>query len=428
MPRLTKTVVQKEKPDARQRFIWDTELKGFGLKIFPSGVKTFVFQYRSPEGKSKRFTIGKLSDALTVEQARQVARDRIRDVANGRDPQGEKRARRQAPTLAQVFEDYLVSDAFMEKAASTRAVDTGRINHHLLPLLGTVSADKLTTKEVREAHKAIVNGKTAVTIKTKARGLARVGGGEGTAKKAILMLRAICKWSTKEGTPAGTAVDWSSVKLSRDGMRETIIEDADAYGRLFRTLDQMQNEKRIRPAVADAFRLIALTGARRGEVTGLLWRYVDLKNGQIVLPPHAHKTGHGTSKPKAIALLAHAQAIIARQPRGELDQYVFRPSKGIGPLALSKPWRQVREEAGLPEDIGLHGLRHSVGSHLAMAGASLMEVMIQLGHKQASTSMRYIHFAENARSTLAERAAAVALAGMEGKPELAEVVPLRKKS
>ncbi|MBK9327265.1 MAG: site-specific integrase [Hydrogenophilales bacterium] len=427
MPKLSKKLVENEQPGTDQRFVWDTELKGFGVKIFPTGVKTFVFQYRSPEGKSKRFTIGKLSDSLTVEQARQIAKDRHRDVLNGRDPQGEKQARRQAPTLAQVFEDYLASDAFKEKAESTRGVDTGRINHHLRPLLGTVFADKLTTNEVKKAHRAINEGKTATTVKTKARGLARVGGGEGTAKKAVTLLRTICKWSTKDGTPAGAAVDWSNIKMARDGMREAIIEDADAYGRLFRTLDTMQNEKRIRDAVADAIRFIALTGTRRSEVTGLRWSYVDLKAGQVVLPPQAHKTGHRSGKPKTIALPAQAQVILARQPQGKPDEYVFRPSKGIGPLALSKPWRQVREEAGLPDDIGLHGLRHSVGSHLAMSGASLVEVMAQLGHSDPKTSLRYVHYAEAARSTLAERAAAVAVAGLEGKTESAEVVPLRRR-
>lgn len=426
MPKLTKEVVEKEQPGSDQRFIWDTELKGFGVKIFPTGAKTFVFQYRTPEGASKRFTIGKLSDSLTVEQARKIAKDRHRDVLNGLDPQGEKRARREAPTMGKVFDDYLASDAFKEKATTTRTVDAGRIERHLRPLLGTMFADKLSTNEVKRAKKAIVEGKTVARIKTRDRGLARVTGGEGTAKKAVNLLRAVCKWSTREGTPAGTAVDWSSIKLVRDGQREAIIEDAAAYGRLFTTLQTMEDQKRIRPAVADALRLIALTGARRGEVAGLRWGYVDLKTGRIVLPAQAHKTGHGTGMAKVIALPAQAQAIIARQPQGEPDTYVFKPAKGQGPVALTKPWRDIRVEAGLPENIGLHGLRHSVGSHLAMSGASLAEVMTQLGHADPKTSLRYIHFAEASRSTLAERAAAVAVAGLEGKVDRADVVELKR--
>ncbi len=426
MPKLTKAVVENEQPSAGQRFVWDSELTGFGVKIFPTGVKSFVFQYRTPEGNTKRLTIGKMSDTLTVDQARKIATERLREVLNGKDPQGEKKARKLAPTLSEVIASYLLSDTFKEKAESTRASDMGRINRHLLPLLGKLYADKLTTNDVKKAIKAITDGETATTEKTKKRGLARVHGGAGTARKAFMLLRAICKWSTQEGIPAGQSVEWLSVRLTQDGQRETIIEDVGVYGRLFQTLDQMQNEKRIRPAVADAIRVIALTGARRSEVTGMRWRYVDLKNGQVVLPADTHKTGHRSGKAKTIALPSLAQIIITRQTPGKPDDYVFRPSKGSGPISLNKPWRDIRAEAQLPADLGLHGLRHSVASHLAMAGASTAELMQQMGHQQASTTARYIHFAESARSTLAERAAAVAMAGVNGKKESAEVIQLRE--
>lgn len=426
MQKLTKTIVEKEQPSTAQRFIWDGELKGFGVKIFPTGVKSFIFQYRTREGKSKRLTIGKMSDSLTVEQARKIATERMREVLNGIDPQAEKKARKDAQTVDQVIDAYLLSDAFMGKAQTTRDSDMGRITRHIRPILGNATADTLTTNDVRKLVKGVTDGVTAVKLKTKARGVAHVKGGAGTAKKAFMLLRAICHWAKGEGIPAGVNVEWSGVKLAQDGQRETIIEDADAYGRLFHTLDTMQNEKRIRDAVADAIRLVALTGMRRGEVAGLRWSYVDLKSMQLVLPPLAHKTGHGSGKKKYIALPSVAAEIIARQPAGKADDYVFRPAKGSGALALSKPWRDVRKEADLPDDLGLHCLRHSVASHLAMAGASTAELMQQMGHKQATTTARYIHFAENARSTLAERAAAVAMAGMAGQSEKAEVIPLRR--
>lgn len=428
MPKLTKGFVDKQQPGPSQRFVWDSEVKGFGLKIFPSGAKTFVFQYRTQEGRTKRLTIGKLSDTLTPEQARDKAKGCARDVFDGKDPQGEKQARREAPTLNQVFDDYLESDAFAEKADSTRLVDSGRIARHLRPLLGNEFADKLTTHDVKRARNAITQGKTAATVKTKAHGLARVTGGAGSAKRCITLLRSICNWSTiKRKIPAGTAVEWSDIALVHDGVRETIIEDADSYGRLFRTLDTMQNEKRISDAAADAIRVIALTGARRGEINRLRWSSVDLKNGRIILPAKTHKIGHASGEAKIISLPTQAQAIIARQPAGEPDDYVFRAATEGGLLSLSKPWRQVRDEAQLPEDLGLHGLRHSVASQLAMSGASLVEIMTQMGHKQASTSQRYIHFAMTARSTLAERAASVAVAGLEGKTKPAKVIQMRKR-
>ncbi len=424
--KLTKTTVEAAQPGQKETFLWDSELKGFGLKIFPSGVKTFIFQYRTREGRTRRYTIGKYSDALTADQARRKAKDFAYEVHAGRDPMGEKQARRRALTVGELLDAYLASEAFASKAQSTRAVDRGRIERHLRPLLGRHIADTLTAEDVKRAHKAIAEGKTAAKVKTCLRGLARVTGGEGTANKAVLALSAAYKWAIEEKLVKSNPV--TGMKgVWKTGERNTVLENAKDYSRLFATLQQMQDQKRIRPAAADAIRFIALTGARRGEATGLRWRWVDLKNGLITLPPKAHKAGHKTGKPRIIALPAEAQAIIARQSEGDPDTYVFRPAKGDGPLALGKAWAKVRAEAKLPADLGLHGLRHSIGTHLAMAGASAVELMETLGHKQIATTLRYVHFAERARSTLAERAASVALAGLKGQTGKAGVSKLQGK-
>jgi integrase len=425
MPKLTKTLVSERVASDKEAIIWDTEVIGFGLRIRPSGSKTFIFSYRSPEGRTLKSTIGKPSDVLTVEQARQIAKDRMRDVLNGRDPQGEKKTARLSITVNDMLDDYIKSEAFLNKAATTRATDLGRIDRHIRPLLGNEFAGKLTQEAVMKAHRAIAEGKTAGKTKTKARGLARVTGGKGTADKSALILSAAYKWAIAQRIAKTNPA--AGIGAGKTGQRDTVLENSDDYARLFTTLQTMEDQKRIRQAAADGIRFIALTGARRGEATGLLWKYVDMKAGQIVLPPTAHKTGHATGKPRIIALPAEAQAIIARQPAGKPDDYVFRPSKGAGAIALAKPWQMVRAEAGLPANLGLHGLRHSIATHLAVAGASAVELMETLGHKQISTTLRYIHFAESARSTLAERAAAVAMAGLNGTADKADVVELKPR-
>lgn len=423
MPKITKTTVDNEPIGDKEKFVWDDEIKGFGLKVFPTGVKSFIYQYRTPEGQTRRLTIGKYTDSLTADQARKRAKECAHEVFSGRDPQGEKKARRQAITVNELLDDYLASEAFKAKAESTRKIDQGRIDRHLRPLLGKEIADKLTPDQVKKAHRAVTEGKTATRAATKPRGLARVTGGEGTANKAVLALSAAYKWAIEHGLAKSNPV---TMKCWQTGQRDTILDDTADYRRMFTTIEKMENEKRIRSAAADAIRFIALTGARRGEVTGLRWAWVDLKAGRVTLPPRAHKAGHKTGKPRIIALPAEAQAIIARQPAGKPDEYVFRPAKGDGPLSLNKAWPAVRKEAGLPEQLGLHGLRHSIGTHLAMAGASAVELMETLGHKQISTTLRYVHFVERARSTLAERAASVALAGMKEEKQEAEVIPLQK--
>ncbi|MEC9368470.1 MAG: site-specific integrase [Pseudomonadota bacterium] len=227
---------------------------------------------------------------------------------------------------------------------------------------------------------------------------------------AIELLRTVFAWAMSERIIAANPC--AHIRSIPSGTRNLILERAEDYARLFRTLDRMEREKRLRAPVADAVRLIALTGCRRGEIANLRWAHVDLKLGLITLPPAAHKAGRRTGKPRIIGLPSLAQRIISRQTVGNPDSLVFQPAQGWGPLNLSHPWRKVRAEAGLPEGIGLHGLRHSLASHMAMNGAEAAEIMTALGHSQLSTAQRYVHWAQDARQALAERAASVVAAGM----------------
>jgi integrase len=418
MARIGKRVVDAAHPaqDGKRYIVWDRTLVGFGLLVLPTGVKSFIYDYRNVRGRKRRATIGRVG-SLTPNQARGLAEEMALTIRTGGDPLALRTAARDALTVGDVLDRYLDSRRFAEKAESTRAIDRGRIKRHLRPLLNRRHVDDLRGEDIRRAMNAIREGKTAVDEKTGKRGRARVTGGPTTARDSIGLLRAILNWAIEEGMITNNPV--RTVRLGSNGSRDTILEGPEDYGRLFKTLATMENEKRIRPAVADTIRVLALTGARRGEVTNLRWRFVDLKAGTITLPPTHHKSGHRTNKPKIIALPAAAQGIIARQPQGKPDEYVFKPVKGKGPLAVNKPWRDVRVEADLPEGIGLHGLRHSMASMLAMSGAQQAELQAALGHSTAAMAARYVHWADDARAALAERAAAPALAGMDvvaGKP------------
>jgi integrase len=388
------------------------------MLVMPSGIKSYFYQYRTAEGRQRRATIGKHGE-WTPTQARARAEDYREAVRAGRDPLADKRALKEAPTVGEILDAYLASESFKDKAPSTQAIDRGRIERHLRPIIGRKHAHSLGVEEVKRAFNAIRDGKTAKDVKTRKRGRARVTGGSGAARMCINLLRTIFNWAAVKPNPCDGVASGSS------GTRETILEDAASYARLFTTLDRMETERRIRSAVADAIRLIALTGCRRGEAAGLRWQHVDLKQGRVVLPPQSHKTGRKTGKPREIALPVAAQSIIARQPEGNQDDFVFAPARGDGAIALSKAWRKVRAEAELPLSLGLHGLRHSVASHLAMSGAQAPEIMTAMGHRQLSTVQRYIHFAESSRQALAERAASIALAGMNAGAENSTEVELK---
>ncbi|MEW8322190.1 MAG: site-specific integrase [Candidatus Thiodiazotropha taylori] len=413
MEKITKTIVEKFAPQAKRYFVWDLEIKGFGLLVLPTGVKSFVYQYRNKSGRTRRVTIGKFSTTMTADQARGHAKKLRRAVEGGKDPLEEKKNEKEALTVKELIELYLESPDFSKKADSTQSIDRGRVSRHLIPTLGRKIASKLTTGDVKKAQAAIRDGKTACDVKTQARGRAIVRGGEGTARMAIRLLSTIFNWAIVEGHLSSNPA--SSVKVGNDGERTVFLESACQYRALFNTLERLEAQRQLRSPVADAIRVIALTGARRNEIASLRWAHVDLKAGIITLPPSSHKTGRSTGESRIIGLPAAAQVIIANQECGESDEYVFSPAKGEGPINLSKPWRKIRVEAKLPEGIGLHGLRHSLASHMAMEGAQAAEIMTALGHRQLSTAQRYVHWAKDQRSKLAEKAASHITAALEGK-------------
>jgi integrase len=407
--KVTKRIVGAATPEAERFIIWDLELKGFGLLVLPSGVKSYVYQYRTPEGRKRRITIGKHGE-WTADKARKKAEDYREIVRHGGDPLGNKRALRDSATVNDVLDAYLASVEFQDKAEVTKAIDRGRIERHLRPLLGKKYAHLVTESDVKRAFNSVRDGKTAVDVKTRSRGRARVRGGAGAARMAIVLLSIVYNWAIrtkliKAENPC------RHVDIGSSGTRDAILESAADYAAMFKALERMETERRIRAPAADAIRLIALTGCRRGEAANLRWRHVE--RNRIVLPAREHKTGKRTGKPRIIALPTAAQAIIARQPEGQPDDYVFAPARGNGgAMELTHVWDKVRKEAKLPAGVSLHGLRHSTASHMAMSGSESAQIMAALGHRQLSTVQRYIHFAKDAHQALAETAAAVAVAGM----------------
>lgn len=413
MPKITKLIVDAAIPRMKTWFVWDAEVKGFGLQVLPTGVKSYVFQYRTQEGRSRRITLGR-HGVLPAKQARVRARKMQYEVCTlSADPLGKKQALRKSLTVTNLLDLYLASAKFADKAPSTKGTDRGRIKNHLDRALGNKFVRNLTQEDIRLALSTIRDGKTSTGNK--------VPGGAGTARSSIRLLKAILNWAVSEGHAATNVAN--GVSVGQDGTRGTIIENAKDYETLFRVLDTMEREKRLRSPVADAIRLIALTGARRGEIAGLRWENVDLRRGAITLT--RHKTARSSGKPRTIGLPAVAQAIIARQPEGKPGDYVFPPTHGVGPLILSPFMRTACDEAGLT-NLTLHGLRHSLASWMAMQGAQAPEIMQVMGHTQLSTVTRYIHWARDGHAALAEKAAAGITGAFQSLPT-AEVIPLRKE-
>lgn len=424
--RLTKTVVDAWTFNPQDQLLWDGKLSGFGVKANRDGSKTFVISYRNKYGAKRRYTIGRLEGELTPDTARRKADKLLSKIKlEGFDPMEDKRANKSAMTVNQLLDEYLKSSRFAEKAEKTRVNEKSRIKRHVRPLIGSMKLEQLTPEKMRRLFADIRDGKTANVEKTKARGKSVVRGGEGVARMCIRHLRAMFNWAISEGML--TANPAEKIKIGQDGQRDAILETPEQYAALFRALDTLQEERRIPDSAADVIRVLAFTGARLGEITGLRWRHVDLDRGLITLPPQSHKAGHHTGKPKQIALPSPARAVIEKRTAGKPDDLVFPPTAGDNPIGIpSRLWEKIRKEADLPDGITNHSLRHSLGSLMAMQGAQAAEIMATLGHSQLSTAQRYIHFAQDARAALAEKYTAGIAAAIGGAPK-AEVVDLERK-
>jgi hypothetical protein len=177
--------------------IWDLSVAGFAARRQAGSAVAYILKYRTLDGRRQRwYTIGRHGAPWTPEMARKRAQELLGEVAKGCDPAAEKRARRKATTVAELCDMYM-ADALawrvlkrngVSKRGSTLAIDKGRVERHIKPLLGSHSVLALTTRDVDHFLLDVAKGKTAASVKTKLRGLARVRGGKTAANRCTGLL------------------------------------------------------------------------------------------------------------------------------------------------------------------------------------------------------------------------------------------------
>jgi integrase len=384
--------------------IWDGGLgavSGFGARRRAGPGVSYVVMYRTAEGRQRRFTIGKHGAPWTPDTARTEATRLLGLVASEQDPAADKRAKRDAKTVAELCDAYLAdADAGRlltrmkrGKTAKTILSDKSRIEGHVKPLLGRMKVAAVTREDVEGFMHDVAEGKTAVRVKTgKKRGLSNVRGGMGTASRTVGLLGAIFTYAVRHRMRKDNPVH--GVTRPADGTRERRLSD-DEYKALGKALKQAGEttvtakgveKTKVWPAAVAAARFLALTGWRSGEALTLRWEHVDLARRTATLP--ATKTG------KSVRPLSHAACdVLAQLDRtGDL---VFPATRGDGTMTgFRKLWDRIAKLGELPVDVTPHVLRHSFASLAADLEYSEVTIAALVGHKGQSITSRYIHSAD----------------------------------
>ncbi len=373
--RLTDAGIARLAPAVREYTVWDTRQAGLGVRVRPSGHRSFVYCPKG-DGRARRITLGPA--ALTsVGDARSKCRiiettARLKPTEHAAVPTFEEFVRGPGQVCIDRCKPSTLKAVRWVSAAQ------------LLPTFGSLPLDRITRADVTRWFDEY--SRTAP------------GGANHALSRLRRMLNLAVECGHLETNPARSVKRNPRPKLTRFLSREEIC-------RLHRVLDHYGRARPSRVQQADVIRLLLLTGCRRGEILALRWQDVD---GDTLTLVDA-KTG-----PRRVFLNAPARAILERQPRSA-SEYVFPSPLDPGrPLSPNlRLWYSVRREAGI-EDVRLHDLRHTFASHAVLQGVPLPVVSRLLGHKQPSMTLRYAHVGDRETEAAAERIGTAIARALEG--------------
>lgn len=370
--RVTDRQVKNLKAEAKSRIHYDEKLRGFGVRVYPSGRKSFVLNYYY-KGRERRMVIGSYPE-WTVLAARKQAEWFLVEIAKGRDPLEQRNNDRSAPTVQDMFERY--EKDYMPKLAPRSAQDQrSMFLKSILPRLGSKKVEDVTFNDCEALHRHL----------TKDRPL--------RANRVIEVLRRAfnlaIKWGWLERNPA------SGIEKNPEHKRERYLSP-DEIRRLLIELDRHPQR-----TSCDAIRFILFTGCRRGEALNATWDQFDSEL-RVWTKPAA------TTKQRRLHRVPVSQKVTcllkARAPSVS-SRFVFESTNGRPLTDIKKTWATVTKAAEI-ENARIHDLRHTFASIAVSKGQSLPIVGAMLGHTQAQTTARYAHLFDDALKAAAETVSA----------------------
>lgn len=460
---LTKRVIDQATypydPDSKRRYlIMADNPKGFGLRVYPSGQKTFFIRYTTRQGRRRMLTLGDYGP-LTVDQARTMALAELGDVAGGGDPAEHRDEERTAPTMKMLCVRYIEEHAKLHK--KSWQADQRRLYNNVLPQWGSRKASSITFDDVARIHHAIgrrapVAANRVLEVLRKMFNLAEQWGniprGSNpatghqrfkekkrdrwlTPDEVSRLVQAIDEETKQTHTVSGSLCEaiLESVERRGEASIDDVTEDVGhPRGRvsvLLANLYQQARLDRVSPGrysprhipnevnyLRAVFWMYLLTGARKTELLTLRWKDVDLVAGVITL--RDRKGGDDLEVP----LSSPAKAVLSELLPMEGNPHVFPGRNAGGHLAnIDKAWRRIRDRAGL-QDVHLHDLRRTVGSWLVQSGNSLLVAQKALGHASYASTLVYARLNQDPIKEALEEHGRQVMAAVKG--EGAEIISL----
>ena len=364
MAKITIRSAEALKPNGSESFLWDSELRGFGLRCSPKGKKVFIVQYRH-KGRTRRMSLGQFG-AITPNEAREIAQRHLGDVARGTDPSGELQLERKAPNMSALCDRFIETHANVRCKPNTAKEYARVCERFIKPRLGGLRVQAVTRRDIAALHEGL-----------SARPYA--------ANRMLSILSKMFNLAELWGIRPDGSNPCRHVQKYAERKRERFLMPNE-IDRLWHVLDDAMEKGTETVFVVTAFKLLLLTGCRLREILTLKWSYI---RGDVIWLPDA-KTG-----PRRVLLNAKALELLHDLPRLNSNDYVIAGTvPGQHATDLHKPWSRIRAAAEL-EDVRIHDLRHTYASIAAMAGHSLPMIGYLLGHTQAQTTQRYVHLVDD---------------------------------
>ena len=373
MTRLNKRTIDALEASEKDYFVWDATLPGFGVRVLPSGRKSFLIQYRDKSGRTRRKGLGRYG-TVTAEEAKTDAREQLSSVARGKNPAEEAKRKRGAANVAELCERFMADYVPTHCKESTAKEYRRCMDLFIKPAFGALLAEDVTRSEVSDLHHKHRDKPYQ-------------------ANRTLGVLSVMFNQAEVWGLRPDGSNPCRHVKKYEERKRERYLSPSELK-RLGDTLRRLFDEGIESRSAINCIRLLILTGCRLSEIQTLKWDYIQ---GNSAWLPDS-KTGA-----KRIYLGPAALELLSQIERLPGNPYVVTGRLPESHLTdMQKPWRRIRKEAEL-EDVRIHDLRHSFASIAVGSGESLPMIGKLLGHNQVQTTARYAHLADDPMQNAAER-------------------------